>query len=74
VLVQLLLTWELEKKEAGLGRWTSEVGHWAEISIHPARLIVSKLIGRSSLIASLPLIGTGDQSMNRRLFVTNRTF
>jgi hypothetical protein len=34
------------KKEAGLGRWASEVGHWAEISIQPARLIVSKLIER----------------------------
>jgi hypothetical protein len=35
-------------KEAGLGRWASEVGHWAEISNQPARLIVPKLIGHYS--------------------------
>jgi hypothetical protein len=33
------------KKEARLGRWASEVGHWAEISIQPDRLTVPKLIG-----------------------------
>jgi hypothetical protein len=38
------------KKEAGLGRWASEVGHCTEISIQPGRLIVTKLIGRPDLV------------------------
>jgi hypothetical protein len=55
------------KKEAGLGRWASEVDHWADISIQPARLIVPKLIGRAGpdRVVTLDRHWSYDQPINR---------
>jgi hypothetical protein len=49
------------KKEDGLGRWASEVGHWAEILIQLAKLTNRMIRYLIALIASLPLTLIGSE-------------